>query len=77
MTLREGDGALGRQFFRKLSDAELTAWRPSTPRGMFGWGGYPDCANVGRANREMRRRSAREGFGSVYDWLRALSEEGE
>ncbi len=63
------DLALGRRFFRSLTDAELIAWRPTEPRGMFGWSSPGDCQNIGAANREMRRRTKKAGFGTVYEWL--------
>jgi len=63
------DLALGRRFFRSLTDAELIAWRPTEPRGVFGWCSPEDCQNIGAANREMRRRTKKAGFGTVYEWL--------
>lgn len=63
------EGVLSNRYFRQLSDRELFDWKPQTPRGWFGWAGYPDCANVSRANREMRRRAAVSGLTSAYEWL--------
>lgn len=70
------DLTLGKRFFRSLTDKELVAWRPSTPRGMFGWSGAPDTTNVGSANREMRRRAKMAGMSNVYDWLAKTNKEG-
>lgn len=65
--MSEVERSLGRRFFRKLTDAELIAWRPTQMRGWFGW--TDSYGNVGAANREMRRRAKLEGLASPYDWL--------
>ena len=55
---------LSKRFFRALDDAALTSWRPEA-----GGNWAARCANIGAANREMRRRSKKAGFISVYEWL--------
>lgn len=69
MTATVEDECLGNRFFRSLSDQELRDWRPTTPRGTFGWSSPADCTNVGAANREMRRRAKISGLSSAYEWL--------
>lgn len=63
------DACLGRRFFRRLSDAELFHWRPTTPRGGWGWSSPGDQTNVSAANREMRRRAQIAGLATPYEWL--------
>lgn len=72
MTAIVEDKCLGNRFFRSLTDQELRDWRPSTPRGWFGWSGHADCSNVGAANREMRRRAKIAGMTSPYEWLATM-----
>lgn len=64
---REDGLCLSRRFFRQLSDAELLAWKPSGDH----W--FSRSWNTSKANREYRRRAARAGFSSVYDWLRSIA----
>jgi len=63
------DQCLGKKFFRNLTDQQLRDWRPSSPRGFFGWSDYPDTKNVSSANREMRRRAKVAGLTGPYEWL--------
>lgn len=52
---------LGKRFYKRLSDHDL-----------INAVGFPRTGPMaGRANREMRRRAAKQGFEDAYAWLRS------
>ena len=67
------DRAMGKRWFKSLTDAELIAYRPKAERGWLGWSDHISCQNVGAANREMRRRSKLAGLAGPYEWLALTS----
>ena len=55
--------AVSSRTFSRMPTPELLKWRPA------GYGHARDIS-VSHANREYRRRTAKEGFATVHDWMR-------